>query len=347
MRAGGGLVILLLWIENLHYGQAAEALTDVASTSSSILKLKPNLESSSTLKNVGLESDSGHLRVGSGSTSGVQQMGRPLEDAKIRESNIPTRPASAPVEQSSTIPDVESYCDRVHGLKRRQVLVRRGCIRVAASVLRGSSRGLAAVSRRLNQDSEKLMNFDRLPRHVKLDWLKEKVQNGLWYTGIGALITVGGPVAVGVAAAGVAVAVPIVTVGGLSWLGYKIIARLGLNTWRLLGKGLAGTGRGLQKAGSRMQGMKEATQFSGSRTVITPPATLEPAHARETIREGEHGAKLSRTATPPATMQPPRAMETVQDGEQATLTPPTSTVTPSTIQPTTDARNPIRTEVPA
>ncbi|PLW33736.1 hypothetical protein PCASD_12508 [Puccinia coronata f. sp. avenae] len=266
MRAGGGLVILLLWIENLHYGQAAEALTDVASTSSSILKLKPNLESSSTLKNVGLESDSGHLRVGSGSTSGVQQMGRPLEDAKIRESNIPTRPASAPVEQSSTIPDVESYCDRVHGLKRRQVLVRRGCIRVAASVLRGSSRGLAAVSRRLNQDSEKLMNFDRLPRHVKLDWLKEKVQNGLWYTGIGALITVGGPVAVGVAAAGVAVAVPIVTVGGLSWLGYKIIARLGLNTWRLLGKGLAGTGRGLQKAGSRMQGMKEATQFSGSRT---------------------------------------------------------------------------------
>ncbi|PLW48419.1 hypothetical protein PCANC_10226 [Puccinia coronata f. sp. avenae] len=186
-----------------------------------------------------------------------------------------------------------------------------------------------------------------LPRHVKLDWLKEKVRNGLWYTGVGALITVGGPVAVGVVAAAVAVAVPIVTVGGLSWLGYKIIARLGLNTWRLLGKGLAGTGRGLQKAGGRMQGMKEATQFSDSRTVITPPTT-EPAHARETIREGEHGAKLSRTATPPATMQPPRAMETVQDGEQATLIPPTSTVNPpSTIQPTTHARNPIRTEVPA
>lgn len=188
---------------------------------------------------------------------------------------IKPEPSSAPIAIN------KSHCLSSKQLrKRRLVLVRRGCAGAVGSGLLSTAEGLSKAGVRLKRFDE---FFSNLTVRGKLVWLARKGANGVkrvvraTANGIKntALILVAG---VAILFQGLwwivsKIGKGIAYVARKSWKGIKVVGRttrqgailiknfgikLTLHTWRGIGKALAGTGKGIQKAGDRMQAQTAA-----------------------------------------------------------------------------------------
>ncbi|KAA1088307.1 hypothetical protein PGT21_001909 [Puccinia graminis f. sp. tritici] len=176
------------------------------------------------------------------------------------------RTVESPVKQSA-----EEYCPLVRPQKRSLVLVRRGCFGRLGS-------GLISLSDELSRAGADLKELDKLNFRQKIEWLRRRRQRpaayGAWgpakppslmarvlgfirtKTRRAAEVVMRGTrhaISRTSSAVGRAVSIPIFLVFKAASETIRSVGRLALHVWKHLGKGLAATGRGLQKAGDLIQ----------------------------------------------------------------------------------------------
>jgi len=264
MKVGRRLGLLLLWVESLKAASPVALFSETISAPSQALKTGSIFKLSKQAETPRFVPTS--LMEEGESASRGQQSNLFLKGKDTKGSNTPGL-REEPVELSGEKPianPAEEYCTRAPHAKRRLVLVRRGCFGMTGSALLATSRGLARAGAALKR-------FDKLTIRQKFAWFGRKAANGLRYATIGVVGAVAVPVAVAGVTAVVAVAVPAIIAGYLSLATIMLIRRIALETWKYSGKGIAATGRGLQKAGNRMQ---EQSVARLPRKV--PPTTTQP-----------------------------------------------------------------------
>ncbi|KNZ53733.1 hypothetical protein VP01_3151g2 [Puccinia sorghi] len=270
MKLGRRLGFLLLWVESLKAAAPENLLSETISAPIEASKTESIFKPSNQAEILRFPPTSTKEE---GENAWRSQQSTPfLKGVETKESNTP-RLMEQPVKFSRENPTADpagEYCTRALHAKRRLILVRRGCFGVTGSALLATSRGLARAGAALKR-------FDKLTTRQKLGWFGRKAKNGLRYAAIGVAAAVALPVSVAVATVGVAVAVPTVVVGYLSWTTFQLLRRVALHTWKYFGKGLAATGRGLKKAGDRMQ-QQSAVRLSKK----VPPTTPQPTPGRRT-----------------------------------------------------------------
>ncbi|EFP77427.2 uncharacterized protein PGTG_03383 [Puccinia graminis f. sp. tritici CRL 75-36-700-3] len=198
---------------------------------------------------------------------------------------IGMKPAQRTVESPVKQPgkqSAEEYCPLVRPQKRSLVLVRRGCFGRLGS-------GLISLSDELSRAGADLKELDKLNFRQKIEWLRRRRQRpaayGAWgpakppslmarvlgfirtKTRRAAEVVMRGTrhaISRTSSAVGRAVSIPIFLVFKAASETIRSVGRLALHVWKHLGKGLAATGRGLQKAGDLIQSPGAPSGHDGS-----------------------------------------------------------------------------------